>query len=112
ELRKERHRQRLAVQSASSARGEHMASFMVGASNGWIVGLRYVRGETKVPVLVHVVSPEQSSQAWQQRNGQSIPYVYDPALSKDIARRCSPGEPIPERFYGLVAEILVQEGLI
>lgn len=112
EVRKERHRQRVSSQASSSARGEHMASVMIGASNDWIVGVRYVRGETKVPVLVHVVSPEQALQAWAQGNERGIPHAYAPGLSGEIARRCTLGEPLPERYFGAVAEILVKEGLI
>lgn len=54
EIRKERNRQRNAVHSSSSARGAHMASLMIGADNAWTVGLRYRRGETKVPVVVYL----------------------------------------------------------
>ncbi|CAM4002011.1 EscU/YscU/HrcU family type III secretion system export apparatus switch protein [Bordetella tumulicola] len=112
EIRKERHRQRMATQAGSSARGEHMASVMIGSEKGWIVGIRYIRGETKVPVVVHVVPPDKAAQAWAQRHEKSAPYVYDPSLAGEVARQCSLGEPLPERHFGRVAEVLVKVGLI
>lgn len=112
EIRKERHRQRMAMQAGSTARGEHMASVMLGSEKSWIVGLRYKRGETKVPVLVYVVPPDQAPSFWAQRHGKDMPHVYDPVLAGDLARQCSMGEPVPERYFGRVAEILVKVGLI
>jgi len=112
EIRRERTRQRNALQSSSSARGAHMASIIVGAENAWTVGLRYRRGETKVPVVVVVAPPESSSQLWAPQNRYGMPYIYDPALAREITRRTAVGEALPEQFFDRVARILVKEGLI
>lgn len=111
EIRKERHRQRMAMQAGSSARGEQMASLMIGGE-GWLVGVRYVRGETKVPVVVLKIPPDAAREAWARRDEKSVPHVFDPMLADEIGRLCSPGEPVPERHFGRVAQMLVKAGLI
>lgn len=112
EIRKERNRQRVALQASSAARGAHMASVMIGGPNSWIVGLRYRQGETKVPVIVHVVPSEQAGQVWFSENKGERPYVYDPALANEIARRSNIGDALPDLFFERVARILVKEKLI
>ncbi|AHG62181.1 EscU/YscU/HrcU family type III secretion system export apparatus switch protein [Advenella mimigardefordensis] len=112
EIRKERNRQRRASQVASSARGAHMASVIVGGPGNWIVGLRYRRGETKVPVIVHVVQPGSSEEAWFAQQRETTPLIHDPGLAADIARRARVGDALPDAFFERVARILVKEGLI
>lgn len=112
EIRKERNRLRHALQASSSARGANMASVMIGAPGSWTVGLRYVRGETKVPVVVFVAAADKAQEVWTPENRSNIPHVYDPALSRDIAQRSRIGEALPDLFFERIARILVKEGLI
>ncbi len=112
EIRKERNRQRNTQQGSSSARGIHMASIVVGAEDDWTVGLRYRRGETKVPVVVYIAAPHAAAQVWEPGNRPAIPYIHDPALARDITRRATIGEPLPDMFFERVARILVKERLI
>jgi len=112
QIRKERQRQRSQSQASASVRGLEHASLIIGSEQGWVVGVRYARGQTKVPVIVFIAPPERSAQAWHGDAAQGIARVRSPDLASAIARSTVPGDPLPERFFRQVADLLVATRVI
>ncbi|WP_286788612.1 MULTISPECIES: EscU/YscU/HrcU family type III secretion system export apparatus switch protein [unclassified Pseudomonas] len=110
-VKRERQRLRRDMQSLSAKRGLQHASLIIGAPGQWVVGLRYVRGETPVPVIVCRAEPEQSHQMIQDAQRQRLPYAVNGGLAERIAQRTA-GEGVPEATFQAVADILVGARLI
>jgi type III secretion protein U len=110
-VKRERQRLRRDMQSLSAKRGLQHASLIIGAPGEWVVGLRYVRGETPVPVIVCRAEPEQSQQMIQDAQQLRLPYAVNGSLAERIAQRTA-GEGVPETTFQAVADILVGARLI
>ncbi|MET3457626.1 MULTISPECIES: EscU/YscU/HrcU family type III secretion system export apparatus switch protein [Pseudomonas] len=111
-IKQERQRQRREMQALATKLGVGRASLMVGSDPGWVVGIRYVRGETPVPVVVCKAELEEAAQMLVQARGLGIAHSLDTVLAKDIARRAVPGDPVPDNTFQAVADILVAARLI
>lgn len=111
-IKQERQRQRREMQALATKLGVSRASLMIGTVDGWVVGLRYVRGETPVPVVVCKAPPEEARQLLAQAAGLGIAHSLDGGLATDIARRAAPGEPVPDSTFQAVADVLVAARLI
>jgi type III secretion protein U len=85
---------------------------MIGVEGGWLVGVRYVRGETPVPVVVCSAEPTLARGLFDQSAKLGIPRSADNALATRIGRLAKPGEPIPANAFQLVADALVAARLI
>ncbi|MFM9272155.1 EscU/YscU/HrcU family type III secretion system export apparatus switch protein, partial [Halomonas elongata] len=111
EIRKARRRQRRDVHAVSTRTGVEQASIMIGAGGDWLVGIRYVRGETPVPVVVCKATPEDS--AWLRRKAyeHELAVVENRELAGRIGRRAGNGEPVPDDTFQPVADILVAANL-
>jgi type III secretion protein U len=111
-IKRERRRQRQEMQAFATQLGLGRASLMVGDGSGWLVGLRYVRGETPVPVVVYRVDQTQARQSLLDATALGIAIAADQALAADIARRAVAGDPIPDHCFQAVADLLVAARLI
>lgn len=111
-IKQERQRQRREMQALATKLGVSRASLMVGSADGWVVGIRYVRGETPVPVVVCKAEFEEAAQMLAQATGLGIAHSLDTALAREIARRAVPGDPVPDNTFQAVADILVAARLI
>ncbi|ALM53829.1 EscU/YscU/HrcU family type III secretion system export apparatus switch protein [Halomonas huangheensis] len=112
DIRKERQRQRRDIQAYSSRTGLQQASIMIGAAGDWLVGIRYVKGETPVPTLVCKASPQESAVLMQNVARHGLPVIENRTLAQNIGKRTGNGEPIPEDCFQPVADLLVARGML
>lgn len=108
----QRQKQRREMQAYATKTGLMNASLLVGAPEGWSVGIRYVRGETPVPMVACRATPEQSRTMITQALLADIPVVRDGGLATAIARSARTGEPVPDTAFQRVADLLVAARLI
>jgi type III secretion protein U len=111
-IKSERQRQRREMQALATKLGLARASLMIGTANNWVVGVRYVRGETPVPVVVCRADPKESSAMLAQAAALGIAHAMDAPLAHEIARRTVPGDPVPDMTFQAVADLLVAARLI
>lgn len=111
-IKRARQRQRQEMQAMSARTGIGQASLLLIGGDGALVGLRYVRGETPVPVVVCRATAQEALVMLHQARQQGLLQVQAPDLAADIARRTVPGEPIPDHSFQAVADILVAARLI
>nr|WP_300314573.1 EscU/YscU/HrcU family type III secretion system export apparatus switch protein [Halomonas sp.] len=112
EIRRARQRQRSDIQTYSTRAGVERASLMIGASGDWLVGIRYVKGETPVPVVVCKADPQGSANLQRQATAYGLAVIDDRKLAERIGSRSGNGEPVPEDTFQPVADILVAAGLL
>ncbi|WP_434563145.1 EscU/YscU/HrcU family type III secretion system export apparatus switch protein [Pseudomonas sp. Z4-20] len=111
-IKSERQRQRREMQALATKLGLGRASLMIGTGGGWVVGVRYVRGETPVPVVVCRAEPQDSSAMLAEAATLGIAHGLNAKLAADIAKRAVPGEPVPDSTFQAVADLLVAARLI
>ncbi|WP_296180689.1 EscU/YscU/HrcU family type III secretion system export apparatus switch protein [Pseudomonas sp. UBA1879] len=111
-IKSERQRQRREMQALATKLGLARASLMIGTTDSWVIGVRYVRGETPVPVVVCRAEPEEAGAMLVQAATLGIAHAMDPALASEIARRSVPGDPVPDTTFQAVADLLVAARLI
>ncbi|WP_122587440.1 EscU/YscU/HrcU family type III secretion system export apparatus switch protein [Pseudomonas viridiflava] len=111
-IKRERQRQQREMQALATKLGLGRASLMIGIGGNWVVGVRYVRGETPVPVVVCRGSPEESVQLLAQAAPLGIAVWADAGLAEQIAKRSVAGDPVPENTFQAVADALVAHRLI
>ncbi len=85
---------------------------LIGDSGGWVVGVRYVRGETPVPIVVCRAAPHDSAALLAEAVPLGIARWSDASLAETIARRSVAGDPVPENTFQAVADALVAQRLI
>ena len=100
------------MQALATKLGLGRASLMIGTTDGWVVGVRYVRGETPVPVIVCRASPEEALLMLQEAYDLGIPHAPDKTLAADIAKKAVAGDPVPDAAFQAVADWLVAARLI
>lgn len=111
-IKSERQRQRREMQALATKLGLARASLMIGTADSWVIGVRYVRGETPVPVVVCRAEPAEAAAMLAQAATLGIAHAMDPALASEIARRSVPGDPVPDTTFQAVADLLVAARLI
>ncbi|GHB11888.1 EscU/YscU/HrcU family type III secretion system export apparatus switch protein [Salinicola rhizosphaerae] len=107
-----RRKQRREMHALNAKIGVQHASLMVGTGDGWLVGIRYVRGETPVPVITCKASAENAPALLESAYQRRIPRVDDPVLAEKIATRAGNGDPIPDGTFQPIADVLVAAKLI
>lgn len=107
-----RRKQRRKMHELNAKIGIQHTSVMIGTQEGWLVGIRYVRGETPVPVITCKASPDAAPSLLESAIQRHIPRVADPQLAEAIANRAGNGEPIPEGTFQSIADVLVAARLI
>ncbi|MDR9750835.1 EscU/YscU/HrcU family type III secretion system export apparatus switch protein [Pseudomonas sp. SZMC_28357] len=111
-IKAELRRQRQEMQALATKLGVGRASLMIGVAGGWVIGVRYVRGETPVPVVVSKASAEEGAAMLVQASEWGIAQVRDPSLAEKIAKRAVIGDPVPDTTFQAVADALVAARLI
>lgn len=109
-IKQERNRRRQAMTGGKT--GLKSAVLIIGDPADTIVGIRYVRGETPVPIVVCRSSGAGAMQMSRQAGDLGIPVSLDGDLARQIAKTASIGNPVPERAFQPVANALVAAGLI
>ncbi|GLR45963.1 putative translocation protein y4yO [Mesorhizobium amorphae] len=77
-----------------------------------VVGLRYVRGEIGVPVLVCRGKGEAASRLTDEARALRLPIVYDDGLAGQLIPTAKLGKPIPKQYFEPVAKALYTAGLV
>jgi type III secretion protein U len=111
-MKRELQRQRQEMQALATKLGVGRASLMIGTAGGWVIGVRYVRGETPVPVVVSKALAEEGAQMLEQAIELGIAQAGDPSLAARIAKRAVIGDPIPDTTFQAVADALVAARMI
>jgi type III secretion protein U len=103
--------QRLRRESASEPRlGVRQATLVILGRNA-VIGLRYVRGETGVPVVVCRGSGAAADRLLAEARELAKPVVEDAELARILMRRARLGAAIPSRFFNRVAKVIFSAGL-
>jgi type III secretion protein U len=77
-----------------------------------VAGLRYVRGETDVPIVVCRGRAETAAALAKAAGELGIPMVRDAGLAKALATRVRLGAPVPSRYFERIAKAFFAAGLI
>lgn len=111
-IKRERQRQRREMQALATKLGLARASLMIGDAGGWVVGVRYVRGKTPVPIVVCRAAQHESAALLADAAPLGIALWPDADLAESIAKRSVAGDPVPENTFQAVADALVAQRLI
>lgn len=112
-IKRERQRLMREMQALTSRRtGLSNASLLIGSEDGWLVAVRYIRGETPVPVVVCSAASDGAGELLAQAAPLQLPRVANAALAEQIGKRTVPGEPIPAHTFQAVADALVAARLL
>jgi type III secretion protein U len=103
-------RRKFARLLGTSRTGLANAVLMIGAQSA-IVGIRYVRGETPVPIIVCRAAGSAAASMREEARGHGIPLVTDAELAEELGKT-PVGAPVPDRLFQQVANALVANGLI
>lgn len=87
-------------------------NLLIGVPGAWAVGIRYVRGETPVPVIVSRLAPEETAAGIARAQSDGIAIAADEPLAEMLARTGRVGEPVPRHMFQAVADRLVAAGQI
>ncbi|MDI4231924.1 EscU/YscU/HrcU family type III secretion system export apparatus switch protein [Bradyrhizobium sp. Arg237L] len=103
--------QRLRRESASEPRlGVKQATLIIRGRSA-VVGLRYVAGETGVPVVVCRGSGPAADRILTEARDLAKLIVEDPELARLLMRRARLGAAIPSRLFNRVAKVIFAAGL-
>lgn len=111
-IKGELQRQRRAMHALATKLGLARASMIIGTAGGWVIGVRYVRGETTVPIVVSRASGKDGVQMLADAAALGIAQVSDSALAAEIGKRSVAGDPVPDSTFQAVADLLVAARLI
>lgn len=111
-IKGELQRQRREMQALATKLGFKQASLMIGIAGDWVIGVRYVRGETPVPIVVSKTAGHEGAQVLSEAASLGIARHRDAPLAQKIAKRAVLGDPVPENTFQAVADALVAAGLI
>jgi type III secretion protein U len=109
-VRSTRRRERRAMVEQPMRLGPAAASLLVVGRDESAVGLRFVRGETPVPLVVCRASGPRGAELRRAAEALGVKTIGDAALAALLLRRARPGEPIPREAYGPVAQALLAAG--
>ena len=108
-VRQERHRQRGEfAQGGGTPLGLQNATVLIAAQSSMVVGLRFVQGETPVPVIVCKGRKERAAEMLNEGHKLYIPVVDDSDLAANLARTAGLGDEVGEDYFDQVAQVLVQ----
>ncbi|CCD87194.1 RhcU protein [Bradyrhizobium sp. ORS 285] len=107
-----REHRRLRQESANEAPlGVHRATLILKGATV-LIGLRYVRNETGVPVLVCGGEGEAASQLLREARAMHLCVVEDERLTLQLLHKAKLGNPIPSQHFESVAKALYAAGLV
>ena len=107
-------RKRLMREAAQSTTrlGIKEASMIVHDGRGGAVGLRFVAGETPVPVVVCRGTGARGLQLLAGAQARGLPVSHHSELAATLLKGVAPGAYIPEKTYQAAALVLSQHGLV
>ncbi|NEU95761.1 EscU/YscU/HrcU family type III secretion system export apparatus switch protein [Bradyrhizobium uaiense] len=91
--------------------GIHRATLILSGP-ATVIGLRYVRGETGVPVLVCRGEGAVASQLLAQARAQRLSIVEDHVLARQLIRKGAMGKAVPMDCFERVAKAVFAAGLV
>jgi type III secretion protein U len=106
-IKRERQRRTREMANRLVKVGLRNASLLIGRSDGFAVGLRFVRGETPVPTIVCKAAPGDAKVLITEAILLGIPVVEEPRLARTLSQACKVGDPLPDGTFQPVADILV-----
>lgn len=112
QIRRERESLRKDMHAFSTKMGVNNATIMIGSESSGVVGVRYVSGETRVPVIVCKEGPYNAKGLIESSDFYGIPRHSDPELAGRLIKGRSKGEPIPDDCFQAVADLLISRGLV
>ena len=104
-------RRKLAGLVGATKTGLSNAALLIGDGGSGAVGIRYVRGETPVPLIACRATGAAGAAMRDQARKKGIPLTIDVPLAADL-ERTPIGAPVPDRLFQQVANALVANGLI
>ncbi|WP_445219723.1 EscU/YscU/HrcU family type III secretion system export apparatus switch protein [Bradyrhizobium sp. Pa8] len=110
ELKRE-HRRLRREQANEAPQGVGRATLIL-TGREMLVGVRYVRGETGVPVLVCRGEGEAASRLFDEARGLRLSIVDDHVLVRELIRNAKLGNPIPNPYFESVAKALLATGQV
>jgi len=111
-IKRERTRRLREMGSRMVRVGLRNATLLLGRADGFAVGLRFVRGETQVPIIVCKGGPGQSKVLITEATLLGIPVIEETQLARTLNAACAVGDPLPADVFQPVADILVQARLV
>ncbi|UFW92096.1 EscU/YscU/HrcU family type III secretion system export apparatus switch protein (plasmid) [Bradyrhizobium barranii] len=107
-----RERRRLRQESANEATlGIHRATLILRGQTV-LIGLRYVRGETGVPILVCRGEGQAASQLLGEARAMRLSIVDHDVLARQLLGKARLGNPVPSQYFESVAKALHAVGLV
>ena len=108
-VRQERMRQRNEfAQGGGTPLGLRNATLLISDRSSLVVGLRFVQGETPVPVIVCKGRQERAADLLSEGHQHYIPVVDDSELARKLARGTGLGDPVDEEHFDEVAHVIIQ----
>ncbi|MGF6310674.1 type III secretory pathway component EscU [Bradyrhizobium sp. i1.8.4] len=102
---------RLGRESANeSPLGDHRAKLIL-TGRATLIGLRYVRGETGVPVLVCLGEDETALRLLDEAQALRLSIIEDHVLVRQLIRKGAPGKAVPMNCFERVAKAVFAAGL-
>lgn len=106
EVRRERHRLRREASRSSARTGLKYANFVV-FSQERAIAMRYVKSESRVPIIVARGSGETLDTFLETARQIGARHYRDDRLAAQLHETGRPGKPIPERLFPDVASVLL-----
>jgi len=111
-LRQERNRQRSEfAQGGGTPLGLSNSTVLIADHASLVVvGIRFVRGETPVPVITCKARNERATGLIAEARQRNITVVDDQSLAQNLAKGGSLGDNVKEDYFNEVAQVLIQAG--
>ena len=111
-LKRERQRRTREIANKMVKVGLRNASIVLGRADGCAVGLRFVRGETPVPIVTCKGGPGRAQVLVTEAVLLGIPVLDEAGLARALHAKCGIGDPLPDSLFQPVADILVAARLV
>jgi type III secretion protein U len=85
---------------------------LIVAGRDFAAGLRYIRGQTDVPLVVCRGRDDKAADILAASAGLGISVVTDAGLAKALATRVRLGAPVPSRYFERIAKAFFAAGLV
>jgi type III secretion protein U len=111
-VRQERKRLRQELVESTTRLGMDRATVLVIDGPRISVGLRYVRGETPVPVLVVRGRKERAETLYKKGVERNVPIVDQPEFAMLLMNKVNLGDYVPEEMFELTAQVMIKAKLV
>jgi type III secretion protein U len=111
-IRQVRQRRRREFTESATRLGIGRATLVVADGERFVVGLRYVRGETPVPITVCRGRGEAARLMLVEAGRNGTPIHHDAELAQALSRLAPPGSFVPRSLFDVVSVALVRSGAV